>query len=145
MSVTIKLGPGGKVWDWYMILHYFVEYLTPMLTLDPHSNLVLDLKMWENLESNLPLCACLVLEMKSRATCKWLGTFFQNFFQPMVHFDKGMRRFELMRSYHKDLRNIFYPCIRLSTRWCVYLLRMIYILNTHSDLNLTFHSEILWI
>ena len=58
MSVTIKLGPGDKIWDWYMILHYSPEYLTPMLTLGLHSyrspNLVLVLKMWENLESNLP-------------------------------------------------------------------------------------------
>ena len=44
----------------YIILYYFAEYLTPMLTLDPRSyrssNLVLDLKMWEKLESNLPVC-----------------------------------------------------------------------------------------
>ena len=43
-----------------MILHYFPEYLTPMLTLGPRSyrspNLVLVLQMWENLESNLPVC-----------------------------------------------------------------------------------------
>ena len=40
----------------HCILNNFAEYLTPMLTLGPCSsaNLVLDLKMWENLESNLP-------------------------------------------------------------------------------------------
>ena len=43
-----------------MILHYFPEYWTPMLTLDLRSyrtpSLVLVLQMWENLESNLPVC-----------------------------------------------------------------------------------------
>ena len=41
----------------HCILNNFAEYLTPMLTLGPCSsaNLVLDLKMWENLESNLPV------------------------------------------------------------------------------------------
>ena len=43
-----------------MILHYFPEYLTPMLILGPRSyrspNLVLVLQMWEDLESNLPVC-----------------------------------------------------------------------------------------
>ena len=59
ISVIIKWGPGGKIWDWYIILHYFAEYLTPMLTLGPHkyrrSNLVLDLKIWEKFQSNLPV------------------------------------------------------------------------------------------
>ena len=42
----------------HCILNNFAEYLTPMLTLGPCSsaNLVLDLKMRENLESNLPVC-----------------------------------------------------------------------------------------
>jgi hypothetical protein len=44
-----------------MILHYFPECLTPMLTLGPRSyrspNLVLVLQMWENLESNLLVCS----------------------------------------------------------------------------------------
>ena len=57
ISVTIKWEPGGKIWDWYMILHYFPEYLTPMLTLGPRSyrspNFVLVLPMWENLESTV--------------------------------------------------------------------------------------------
>ena len=39
------------------LVHYFAEYLTSMLTLGLRSyrcsNLVLDLKMWENFESNL--------------------------------------------------------------------------------------------
>ena len=43
-----------------MILRYFSVYLTPMLTLGLRSykspNLVLVLQMWENLESNLPVC-----------------------------------------------------------------------------------------
>ena len=60
MSVMIKWGPGSKIWDGYIILHYFAEYLTGMLTLGLRwyriSNLVIDLKMWGKLESNLPLC-----------------------------------------------------------------------------------------
>ena len=60
VRVTIKGGPGGKICDWYMILHYFPEYLTSMLTLGLRSyrspNLALVLQMWENLESNLPVC-----------------------------------------------------------------------------------------
>jgi hypothetical protein len=60
ISLTIKWGSGGKIWVWHIILHYFPEYLTPMLTLVPRSyrspNLVLVLQMWENLESNLPVC-----------------------------------------------------------------------------------------
>ena len=43
-----------------MILHYFTEYLTCMLTLGLRlyrsSNLVVDLKKWENFESNLQAC-----------------------------------------------------------------------------------------
>ena len=57
----MKWGHGCKIWDWSIILHYFVEYLTIMLTLGFHSykssNLVLDLKMWENFESNLSVCS----------------------------------------------------------------------------------------
>ena len=60
MQIT-KWGPGGKIWDWYIIQYYFAEYLTPMLTLGLRSyrssNLALDLKMWEKLESNLPVCS----------------------------------------------------------------------------------------
>ena len=59
-SIIMKWGHGCKIWDWSIILHYFAEYLTCMLTLGLRSyrssNLVLDLKMWENFESNLPVC-----------------------------------------------------------------------------------------
>ena len=59
VSVIMKWGHGCKIWDWSIILHYFAEYLTCMLTLGLRSyrssNLVLDLKMWENFESNLPV------------------------------------------------------------------------------------------
>ena len=55
-SLILKWRLGGKIWYWYIILRYFAEYLTRMLTFGPHSNLVLDLKMWEKFESNLPLC-----------------------------------------------------------------------------------------
>ena len=57
-----------KIWTcgcfpWYIIQHYFAENLTYVLTLGMHwyrsSNLVLHLKMWENLESNPPVCSTL--------------------------------------------------------------------------------------
>ena len=55
----MKWGPGCKIWDCSIILHYFAENLTCMLTLGLRSyrssNLVLDLKMWEKSESNLPV------------------------------------------------------------------------------------------
>ena len=58
-SIIMKWGHGCKIWDWSIILHYFAEYLTCMLTLGLRSyrssNLVLDLKMWEKFESNLPV------------------------------------------------------------------------------------------
>ena len=60
VSVIMKWGHGCKIWDWSIILHYFAEYLTSMLTLGScsyrSSKLVLDLKMWEKFESNLPVC-----------------------------------------------------------------------------------------
>ena len=60
MSLNVKWGPSGKIWDWCIIQYYSVEHVTPMLTLGPRScrssNLVLDLKLWENLETNLPEC-----------------------------------------------------------------------------------------
>ena len=60
-SVIMKWGHGCKIWDWSIILHYFAEYLTCMLTLGLRSyrssNLVIDLKMWEKFESNLPVWA----------------------------------------------------------------------------------------
>ena len=59
-SVIMKWGHGCKIWDWSIILHYFAEYLTCMLTLGLRSyrssNLVIDLKMWEKFETNLPVC-----------------------------------------------------------------------------------------
>ena len=58
-DVIMKWGHGCKIWDWSIILHYFAEYLTCMLTLGLRSyrssTLVLDLKMWENFEPNLPV------------------------------------------------------------------------------------------
>ena len=60
VSVIMKWGHGCKIWDWSIILHYFAEYLTCMLTLGLRSyrssNLVIDLKMWEKFESNPPVC-----------------------------------------------------------------------------------------
>ena len=57
----MKWGHGCKIWDWSIILYYFAVYLTCMLTLGlrlyKSSNLVLDLKMWENFESNLSVCS----------------------------------------------------------------------------------------
>ena len=35
MSLITKWGPSGKIWDWYIIQHYFAKYLTSMLTLGP--------------------------------------------------------------------------------------------------------------
>ena len=59
VSIIMKWRHGCKIWDWSIILHYFAEYLTFMLTLSLRfyrsSNLVLDLKMWENFVSNLPV------------------------------------------------------------------------------------------
>ena len=59
-GVIIKWGHGCKIWDWSIILHYFAEYFTCILTLGLRSyrstNLVIDLKMWEIFESNLPVC-----------------------------------------------------------------------------------------
>ena len=54
MSLITKCGSGGKIWDWYLIPHYFVEYLTPVMSLGPRQY-YMDLKMWEKLESNLPV------------------------------------------------------------------------------------------
>ena len=59
-SIIMKWGHGCKIWDWSIILYYFSKYLTCMLTLGLRSyrssNLVIDLKMWEKSESNLPVC-----------------------------------------------------------------------------------------
>ena len=64
-SVIMKWGHGCKIWDWSIILHYFAEYLTCMLTLGLRSyrssNLVIDLKMWEKFESNLPVCLLCII------------------------------------------------------------------------------------
>ena len=58
--VIMKWGHGRKIWDWFIILHYFAEHLTCMSTLGLRSyrssNLVIDLKTWEKFESNLPVC-----------------------------------------------------------------------------------------
>ena len=56
----MKWGPG----DWSIILHHFAEYLKFMLTMDPclyietNTDLVLDFKMWERFELNLPVWCC---------------------------------------------------------------------------------------
>ena len=67
-SIIMKWGHGCKIWDWSIILHYFTEYLTCMLTSDLRSyrssNLVIDLKLWEKFESNLPVCARVCLFSK---------------------------------------------------------------------------------
>jgi hypothetical protein len=66
-----------------MILHYFPECLTPMLTLGPRSyrspNLELVLQMWENLESNLLVWLDkqdLKRKTNNHATLKKTGFFF---------------------------------------------------------------------
>ena len=51
----------------YLILHYFADYLTGILTLGPCSYrisyLVLDSKMWEKFKSNLPVRITFLTEM----------------------------------------------------------------------------------
>ena len=53
MSIITKWRSGEKTWGYYIVWHYFAEYLTPILTLGLHlyrnSNLVLDLKIWEKI------------------------------------------------------------------------------------------------
>ena len=76
-SVIMKWGHGCKIWDWSVILYYFAEHLTFMLTLGllpcRSSNLVIDLKLWENFEWNLTVC---MRAISIIIFCKILGKFF---------------------------------------------------------------------
>ena len=57
--------PGGKIWDWHIILHYFSKHLTPMLTLSLHN-----IEM-ENLRARTPCVQQLPSVFTSKRNPNW--------------------------------------------------------------------------